>query len=91
MGQTTLSVRMDSEVKKEFDAFCAEAGMNSSVAINLFARKVVREWRIPFEISAPRPNAETKAAMDELLSGGGTRCKDIAEMYKSMGIEQGRL
>ena len=88
MAQTTVSVRMDEDIKKQLDEFCSEVGMNSSVAINMFARRVVREWRLPFDVSAPKPNAETKAAMDELLSGGGTRCKDLAEMYKSMGIER---
>lgn len=52
MAQTTLSVRMDDEVKRKFDAFCAEVGMNASVAVNLFAKTVIREHRIPFEISA---------------------------------------
>lgn len=51
MGQTTLSVRMDEEVKRQFDAFCAEVGMNASVAVNLFAKAVLREGRIPFEIA----------------------------------------
>lgn len=51
MAQTTLSVRMDEDVKRRFDAFCAEVGMNASVAINLFAKTVIREHRIPFEIS----------------------------------------
>lgn len=88
MGQTTLSVRMDEDIKRQLDEFCSEVGMNSSVAINMFARRVVREWRLPFDVSAPKPNAETKAAMDELLSGGGTRCKDLSEMYKSMGIDR---
>lgn len=88
MAQTTLSVRMDEDVKRQFDEFCGEVGMNASVAVNLFARRVVRDWRIPFDISAPKPNAETQAAMEELLSGGGTRCKDLAEMYKSMGIDR---
>lgn len=52
MAQTTLSVRMDEEVKRQFDAFCASVGMNASVAVNLFAKAVLRERRIPFEISA---------------------------------------
>jgi len=51
MAQTTLSVRMDENIKKQFDAFCAEVGMNTSVAINLFAKAVLRERRIPFEIA----------------------------------------
>lgn len=52
MAQTTLSVRMDENVKKQFDAFCADVGMNASVAVNLFAKAVLREHRIPFEIAS---------------------------------------
>lgn len=51
MTQTTFSVRMDSEVKKQFDEFCSQVGMNTTVAFNLFARAVLREKRIPFEIA----------------------------------------
>ncbi|HBT96640.1 MAG TPA: type II toxin-antitoxin system antitoxin, RelB/DinJ family [Desulfobulbaceae bacterium] len=51
MAQTTFSVRMDSEVKKALDDFCAEVGMNSTVAFNMFARAVLREKRLPFEVT----------------------------------------
>ncbi len=51
MAQTTLSLRIDEKVKKQFDEFCAEVGMNASVAVNLFIKTVVREHRIPFEIA----------------------------------------
>lgn len=77
MGQTTLSVRMDEDVKRRFDAFCAEVGMNASVAVNLFAKTVIRENRIPFEISAdPFWSAENqdilRRSIAQLESGGGT-------------------
>lgn len=51
MAQATLNVRMDENVKKQFDAFCTEVGMNTSVAVNLFAKAVLREKKIPFEIA----------------------------------------
>ncbi len=51
MSQTTLSVRMDSETKRGLEEFCAAVGMNTSTAINLFAKAVIREKRIPFEIA----------------------------------------
>jgi len=51
MATSTFSVRMESNVKDELDKICAELGLNTSVAINIFARKVIREKRIPFEIS----------------------------------------
>ena len=53
MAQATFCVRMDETLKNQFDALCKEFGMNTSTAINIFARTVVRERKIPFEISAP--------------------------------------
>ena len=51
MAISTFSVRMESDVKNELDKICAQLGLNTSVAINIFARTVIREKRIPFEIS----------------------------------------
>ena len=50
MSQSVLSVRMDEDIKHRFDVFCSDAGMNASVAVNIFVRTVLREKRIPFEI-----------------------------------------
>ena len=52
MAQAMLSVRVDSEDKKRFEAFCEETGMNVSVAINMFVKNVVREQKLPFEVKA---------------------------------------
>ena len=51
MAQSTLSIRMDEELKKDFDTMCNNFGMNISTAITIFAKKVVAEKKIPFEIS----------------------------------------
>ena len=50
MAQSTFSVRMDEKLKKEFDELCNDFGMTASTAFNVFARAVVRERKIPFEI-----------------------------------------
>lgn len=50
-----VSVRMDNDTKKEFEKFCKDVGISISAAFNLFAKKVVRERRIPFEISDDDP------------------------------------
>ena len=50
MSQTTLSVRMDAELKKQLDALCDDVGMTTSTAINMFAKAFVRERRLPFEV-----------------------------------------
>ena len=57
MAQTTLSVRMDETLKKGLEAFCADVGMNTSVAINMFAKS--RLARAPLAVRCrvlqPRP------------------------------------
>ena len=55
MPQATFSVRMEDGLMKEFDNLCADFGMSMSTAITVFAKAVVRERKIPFEISASEP------------------------------------
>lgn len=78
MAQTNINIRMDEELKKQFDKFCSDIGMTMTTAICVFAKKAVREQRIPFEITAEDPfysdkNIErlTKAIAD-LNNGKGT-------------------
>ena len=63
MSQATFSVRMDEGLKRQFDGLCQEFGMTASTAINVFARAVVRERRIPFDITAPEPEVTREGAM----------------------------
>ena len=63
MAQVSMTVRMDSELKKAFDSLCNEFGMSSNTAMNVFAKAVVQRGRIPFEItgdSAARSDEERK-------------------------------
>ena len=50
MSLSTITARVDSKDKIDFDTFCANVGLNTSTAINLFVKAVLRENRIPFEI-----------------------------------------
>lgn len=69
MSQTALTIRMDSDLKVQFDSLCDEFGMSTNTAFNIFARMVVRKRRIPFIIEAPEKEEVVKkgqAAFDEL-------------------------
>lgn len=66
MASTNINIRMDSELKKQFEAFCTDMGMTMTTAFNIFAKKAVREYRIPFEIGAEVPNTETREAIREV-------------------------
>ena len=72
MATVNMSIRMDTELKKQADAMLADMGLNMTTAMNMFLRQVVRQGKIPFEIAADIPNAETLAAMkevDDMISG----------------------
>lgn len=69
MAQTNVNIRMDESTKKAFDKFCSEIGLSVSSAFNIFAKTVVREQRIPFELSIDVPNVETRKAIDNVRNG----------------------
>ena len=92
MGQAIFSVRMDEDLKKEFEELCNDFGMNMTTAINIFAKAVVRERKIPFEIEESK-NAkervefmktlnELKKRVDENGSSNITFDEIIAEIEK---------
>lgn len=66
MASTNINIRMDADLKRQFEAFCADMGMTMTTAFNVFAKKAVREYRIPFEIGGDVPNAETREAIREV-------------------------
>ena len=68
MAQATFSVRMDEVLKEQFDGLCQEFSMNASTAINVFARAVVRQRRIPFEISSPESDITREDAMQAFMA-----------------------
>ena len=69
MAQTKVNIRMDEGLKKQFDKLCNELGLNMTTAFNIFAKTVVRQQRIPFELSLDIPNSETLAAIDDVNKG----------------------
>ncbi len=71
MAQTSVNIRMDAELKRQFEAFCADMGMSMTTAFCVFAKKAVREYRIPFEIGAEIPNEETRRAIEDARKGIG--------------------
>lgn len=51
MAQALVNFRMDDGLKKEMEQTCQELGMNMTTAFTIFAKKMTREKRIPFEVS----------------------------------------
>ena len=84
MAQATVNVRMDEQLKRDFDAICEELGMSMSTAITIFAKKMSREKRIPFEVSVDLFYSEqNRLALQksmEQLSNGQVVTKTLEEL-----------
>lgn len=61
MAQVSMTVRMDSQLKKQFNELCNEIGMSANTAINVFVKAAVRTRSIPFKIDLNEPEAENPA------------------------------
>ena len=59
MAQVSINIRIDEDVKKEFSEVCTDLGMNITTAFNIFAKKVINERGIPFEVNLKKSNKET--------------------------------
>jgi len=82
MGKTTLvNIRMDVELKKDMEKVCEELGMSMTTAFTIFAKKMSREHRIPFEVSYdPFYSESNMAALRESIS----QIKEGKVVYKTM-------
>lgn len=56
MAQVSMTVRMNSQLKQNFDALCSRMGMSANTAFNIFVKAVIRSRSIPFTIKGS-PNA----------------------------------
>lgn len=62
----TVSIKMDDITKTKFSEFCESVGLTTSAAINMFAKRVVRDNKIPFEITGnPEPTEHFLATVKE--------------------------
>ena len=69
-----MTIRLDPELKVQFDSLCNEFGMSTNTAFTIFARTVVRRRMIPFAIEAPTKEdviSKGKVAFDEIRTRVG--------------------
>jgi DNA-damage-inducible protein J len=66
MAQVLVNIRMDEDLKRSMERTCQSLGMNMTTAFTIFAKKMSREQRIPFEVSVdPFYSKSNMAAIDE--------------------------
>ena len=78
MGQSVnVNFRLDAEDKKNMEQVCTELGLSMSAAFTIFAKKVGREHRIPFDVSVDPFQSESnikelKRRIESVRSGKST-------------------
>ena len=63
MVMSVVKVKLDEQTKGDLEALCQELGISVSAAFSMFARKMVREQRIPFEVSIDPFYSEANVSM----------------------------
>ena len=89
MATTSMNIRMDTEVKRKAQLIFAELGMDTTTAVNLFLRQVIRTQSIPFELKAELTNEETLEALEEVRMmkqnpSMGKRYQDVDVMMEDL-------
>ncbi len=88
MATTSVTIRMDETLKKQVETLFDEMGLNMTTAFTVFAKTVVRQGRIPFEIAVEpfygKANQEyLKKVIDEYESGGAKLINKTMEELES--------
>ncbi|MDR2560035.1 MAG: type II toxin-antitoxin system RelB/DinJ family antitoxin [Oscillospiraceae bacterium] len=77
MATTSVTIRMDEDLKKQAEILFNEIGMNMTTAFTVFAKAAVRQQKIPFELEADPFYSEVnmerlRKAVDGLNAGKWT-------------------
>ncbi len=77
MQTTTISLRVDKDIKDKADSLFNELGLSLSAAINIFLRQSVRRQKIPFEIeNEPFKNTPNTKTTEVIKSGKTANSSD---------------
>ena len=58
-----MTVRLDSDVKSQFDSLCRDFGMSTNTAFNVFVNAVIRNRCIPFAIESSQTTSSQQKAI----------------------------
>ena len=78
MAQSMVNFRMDEDLKTDMEQACKEMGLSMTTAFTIFATKVSREKRIPFDVAVDPFYSEVN--MERLRRG-------IAALNAGKGVE----
>ena len=95
MSETTLvNFRLDQETKRSMEGVCHDLGMSMTTAFTLFAKKVDRERRIPFDVSldgAPAPLAAQPVTIAANHADPAVIVEDVVRVFGEGATERRAL
>lgn len=88
MGYTATTVRLETDLKEQFDSICKSMGMNANIAFNIFVRTVVRKKGIPFAVEATEKDDRQQLLMAyERLRAGSQKNETLSDSEIDAEIE----
>ena len=82
MATTNISIRIEESTKRDLESVCKELGLSVTTAFTIFAKKMCRERRIPFDVAID-PFYSTEN-LDHLR-------RSVSELDSGRGLERGLL
>jgi DNA-damage-inducible protein J len=67
MGSVNVTVRLDEGIKREFDNFCENVGINITTAFNMFIRATLRNRELPFNVTDNDSSQSKEAILSKVL------------------------
>jgi len=71
MEQSNICIRIDKNLKQQFDRLCDELGLSMTALINVFIKRTVKEQGLPFALSVSDYNKETQKTINDIEKGIG--------------------
>lgn len=82
MADTTLvNFRLDQDTKRSMEGICRDLGMSMTTAFTLFAKKVDRERRIPFDVSLDGPVAQAPVTIASNHADPAVIVEDVVRVF----------
>ena len=73
METTNITVRVNRDTKREFDAFCENVGINATAAVNMFIKAVLRTRELPFIVTDVNEQEKKQIRTQAIQSIGNMR------------------
>lgn len=92
MATTSVTIRMDERLKRQVETLFEDMGLNMTTAMTIFAKAVVRQGKIPFEIAADPFWSETnqteiKRRIEQIESGKAKMIVKTMDELEAMADE----